>query len=288
MNRFQSSNIELGQSLSLDAAAPRQAELDRTLEQVERTRLKKAEVVAAELLQRARTQADEILSAAQDEAKTLLQLAQQKHNDTLSAAQAEGHTAGFQAGFAEGFSQAVTETQEARTAIETLMRSAYKAKAHALEQQTPDVLALIQALCQQIFQQQLIQNPEALRPLIAHAVAQCQLQGNITLRIHPKHAQALAALPAESPLIIDGIAHLTWETDPLLNENDLFVVAHESGFQIDPFTQLQHLLEAIAPVLPNGLADALNEPDNTTRHCKEQSDVAISSGAVNSGEIPFL
>lgn len=213
-------------------------------------------------------QAEAAMAAAQAEARRLLVAAQAEARRLRSDAQrllaeaqhvrAEAQAAGYREGFATGQAEAAAHVRSRLRAtlihLRQLARDLVEERHQLLAATTRGALDLALVLAREILVDEITASPERLRPMLANAREQLQLDNGQTVKVyaHPDDLEGLAAAAGEE---MPG-----WEfiADAGLQRGDLILESQRGRLDLRLETQLDRLAGHLA-----GTAVADREEEGT-------------------------
>jgi flagellar assembly protein FliH len=220
--------------------------------------IKAAEQQALSILEEARYKARQLELDRQNYLETVARECDALKQDALKQIEdwkEEGRQQGYQVGYEAGQAQAREATAEEVATLlhyaQQMNEAAFEAKQQVLQQFKPDALAIMSHVLNRVIGLQL--DAEAapfVEALLEKAIASLHLTGTVKVVLHPKLYSELKAYHHSIGSALEAMKRFTFERDADLPIDKLFVLGPEGLLDVSPSTQVERLLEAVAPHLP--------------------------------------
>ena len=216
-----------------------------------------------EPLDRAQRQAEDLLTQAQAE----LTSAKGEAADIRHKASEDGYQKGYQQGLAEGVQASKARITAALDNLARATEGLDAAKARVLAAMEGEVIALVQAVVDQVFLTKQAVDPKLVRQAAVEAVKRLAEAERVTLRVNPGDMENIKEFRPELEKKMPQLKHLQIVADPQLAPGDL--LADTSTCQIDAtiatrrariFKLLEETLQQSHPLDLSPLADPKEKP----------------------------
>lgn len=238
------------------------------------------------LLKEAQEKAFQLEEAARNEALQTIEKAHQRAADIVAEAEAqaeafynEGVEKGYQDGLTQGIEAAAEHTASLLEQAERLSESAYTLQKRVLKDFRKDAVDMMGYTLNRILGEAFFKHPQPVLEAIAtQAVESLHLSGKVRLVVHPTLLERLKATHPITEQALGTLNRFSFEVDPLLREDQVFVLGAEGRFDslidVSLNSQVEKLLAPLKKALPfpPALNDALDNPQGYIE--KKKSDAS--------------
>lgn len=222
MTKLRQSEISLQGPIRLNAADERQADIERSLEHLQKQAKAEAQAIVAE--------ANILLQEARNASQAFLEESKGQLEEYLEAGRKQGREEGYQQGYADGLAQAGADAAQMLADAQILVAGAYEAERRILQNIKHDAVALMTHVCKRILKNAWQQAPvEALVTMLDSAIEALYLKGRVKVVMNEHALRRIAEFGAASPTVLTQLQRFDLVPDPLIPDDAVYVISTDSA-----------------------------------------------------------